>query len=102
MSVTNCNDHFSCFHLNFQQNITQWLHVFGVSSVVAISCYLIYQIFGTADIQPWNYPVPDAEVTSTDDSAVIANQPMLKTIGMAGRDDEEDDDDEESSSGHFK
>ncbi|XP_038122668.1 sialin [Culex quinquefasciatus] len=84
------------------QNITQWLHVFGVSSVVAISCYLIYQIFGTADIQPWNYPVPDAEVTSTDDSAVIANQPMLKTIGTAGRDDEEDDDDEESSSGHFK
>lgn len=89
------------------QNINQWLHVFGVSSVVAISCYLIYQIFGTAEIQPWNYPVPDAEVTSTDDSAVIANQPMLKTIGNAcgrrfGEDEDDYEDDDRSSSDNFK
>ncbi|XP_062565968.1 sialin [Armigeres subalbatus] len=82
------------------QNINQWLHVFGVSSVVAISCYLVFQFFGTAEIQPWNYPVPDPEVCSTDDSAVIANQPMLKVSSVSGagfnynRDDENDSSDE--------
>lgn len=83
------------------QNINQWLHVFGVSSVVAISCYLIFQIFGTAEIQSWNYPLPDPEVISTDDSAVIANQPMLKVMngnsGLKFDDDEEDDEDDSSS-----
>ncbi|XP_058467568.1 sialin [Malaya genurostris] len=83
------------------QNINQWLHVFGVSSVVAVSSYLVFQIFGTAEIQPWNYPLPDAEVVSTDDSAVIANQPMLK-VGRAGNglkfDDEDDDDDNNENS----
>lgn len=79
------------------QNLNQWLHVFGVSSVVAISCYLVFQFFGTAEIQPWNYPVPDPEVISTDDSAVIANQPMLKVssvsgAGLNGEDDDDDDD----------
>lgn len=82
------------------QNINQWLHVFGVSSVVAISCYLVFQIFGTAEIQPWNYPVPDPEIISTDDSAVIANQPMLKVVGgnKGLKFDDEDDNDDNSSS----
>ncbi|XP_058813250.1 sialin [Topomyia yanbarensis] len=83
------------------QNINQWLQVFGVSSVIAVSSYLVFQIFGTAEIQPWNYPLPDAEVISTDDSAVIANQPMLK-VGSAGNglkfDDEDDDDDNNDNS----
>ncbi|XP_062702621.1 sialin-like [Aedes albopictus] len=86
------------------QNLNQWLHVFGVSSVVAISCYLVFQFFGTAEIQPWNYPVPDPEVCSTDDSAVIANQPMLKVSSVSGagfkynRSGGVDDDDENDSS----
>ncbi|XP_055642163.1 sialin [Toxorhynchites rutilus septentrionalis] len=87
------------------QNINQWQHVFGVSSVVAISSYLIFQLFGTAEIQSWNYPIPDAEIISTDDSAVIANQPMLKVIGSSGggggrgyRYHDDDDNDGNSSS----
>lgn len=81
------------------QNINQWLHVFGVSSIVAISCYLIFQIYGTAEIQSWNYPLPDPEITSTDDSAVIANQPMLKVIpGGKGLNFDNDDEDEGNSS----
>ncbi|XP_055596408.1 sialin [Uranotaenia lowii] len=89
------------------QNINQWQHVFAVSSIVAISCYLIFQFFGTAEIQKWNYPVTDerAEVTSNEDdeededdgdgdSARIANQPMLKVISdgrMGGRLEEKSD-----------
>ncbi|XP_053683357.1 sialin [Sabethes cyaneus] len=80
------------------QNINQWQHVFGVSSVVAISSYLVFQIFGTADIQPWNYPLPDPEITSTDDSMAISKRPML-TVESSGNgggsnfDDEDDNND---------
>uniref|UniRef100_A0A182NCU2 Major facilitator superfamily (MFS) profile domain-containing protein n=1 Tax=Anopheles dirus TaxID=7168 RepID=A0A182NCU2_9DIPT len=81
------------FMVTDSQNINQWLHVFGVSSVVAISTYIIYQVFGTAEIQSWNYPVPDPEVTSSDDSAVIANQPMIKVAPGLKFDDDDDDDD---------
>ncbi|XP_065076391.1 sialin [Ochlerotatus camptorhynchus] len=84
------------------QNLNQWLHVFGVSSVVAISCYLVFQFFGTAEIQPWNYPVTYSEVISTDDSAVIANQPMLKVSSVSGAgfkfNNDDDDEDENDSS----
>ncbi|XP_046407237.1 sialin-like isoform X2 [Ischnura elegans] len=38
------------------QNLEQWRKVFGVTSVVAITTYIMFQIFGTADIQTWNYP----------------------------------------------
>ncbi|XP_052869216.1 vesicular glutamate transporter 3 isoform X1 [Anopheles cruzii] len=79
------------FMVTDPQNINQWLHVFGVSSVVAISTYVIYQVFGTAEIQSWNYPVADPEVTSSDDSAVIANQPMIKVEPGLRLDDDDDD-----------
>ncbi|XP_055542696.1 sialin [Wyeomyia smithii] len=82
------------------QNINQWLHVFGVSSVVAISSYLVFQIFGTAEIQPWNYPVPDPEIVSTDDSTMIAKRPMLtvESSGATGGPDFDDDGDNNDDS----
>jgi hypothetical protein len=30
--------------------------VFALASIIAISTYMVFQIFGTSDIQPWNYP----------------------------------------------
>lgn len=33
-----------------------WRTVFGVTAVIACGTYIVYQIFGTADIQAWNYP----------------------------------------------
>ncbi|XP_035795386.1 vesicular glutamate transporter 3-like isoform X1 [Anopheles albimanus] len=79
------------FMVTDSQNINQWLHVFGVSSVVAISTYVIYQVFGTAEIQSWNYPDNDPEISSSDDSAVIANQPMIKVEPGLKFDDDDDD-----------
>lgn len=38
------------------QSLEQWRKVFGVSAAVAILTYGMFQIFGTADIQEWNYP----------------------------------------------
>ncbi|XP_063985289.1 sialin [Diachasmimorpha longicaudata] len=38
------------------QTLTAWRQVFGLTSCIACGTYVIFQIFGTADIQPWNYP----------------------------------------------
>ncbi|KAK3919330.1 Vesicular glutamate transporter 2 [Frankliniella fusca] len=38
------------------QSLEQWRKVFGVSAIVAMVTYIVFQIFGTADIQDWNYP----------------------------------------------
>ncbi|XP_073992750.1 major Facilitator Superfamily Transporter 17 [Rhodnius prolixus] len=34
----------------------QWRKVFGVTSVVAVVTYFVYQAFGTSEVQKWNYP----------------------------------------------
>ncbi|XP_063243204.1 sialin isoform X2 [Bacillus rossius redtenbacheri] len=44
------------FILQDQQTLEQWRYVFWVAAAVACVTYLAYQVFGTADIQPWNYP----------------------------------------------
>lgn len=38
------------------KDLSQWQFCFLLSSIVAIVTYLMFQIYGTADIQPWNYP----------------------------------------------
>ncbi|KAI4454412.1 solute carrier family 17 [Holotrichia oblita] len=35
-------------------NLSSWRNVFNVTAAVAISTYIVYQIWGTAEIQPWN------------------------------------------------
>lgn len=35
--------------------ISAWRTVFYVTAVVSCSTYIVYQIWGTAEIQPWNY-----------------------------------------------
>lgn len=42
--------------LTDQKNLLQWQHCFLLSSVVAIVTYVMFQIYGTAEVQPWNYP----------------------------------------------
>ncbi|XP_066993793.2 vesicular glutamate transporter 3 [Anabrus simplex] len=44
------------FLLQDNQYLENWLHVFWVSLIVSCVTYIPFQIFGTADIQPWNYP----------------------------------------------
>ncbi|XP_033226298.1 sialin-like [Belonocnema kinseyi] len=38
------------------QTLEAWRTVFGVTAAIACGTYVVYQIFGTADIQAWNYP----------------------------------------------
>lgn len=35
---------------------SQWQYVFITTSIIACVTYIMYQIYGTADVQPWNYP----------------------------------------------
>ncbi|XP_033155356.1 uncharacterized protein LOC117137794 isoform X5 [Drosophila mauritiana] len=42
----------------FVDSIDQWRRVFEVSAIISILTYLIYQIFGTAEIQTWNKGLP--------------------------------------------
>ncbi|KAJ8985189.1 hypothetical protein NQ317_018218 [Molorchus minor] len=35
--------------------MSSWRTVYYVTGFVAISTYIVYQIWGTADVQPWNY-----------------------------------------------
>lgn len=37
-----------------QVTIAAWWTVFNVTAAVAISTYVVYQIFGTAEVQKWN------------------------------------------------
>lgn len=37
-------------------DIAQWQTAFTVSSIIACVTYIMFQIYGTSDIQPWNYP----------------------------------------------
>lgn len=39
-------------------NQSQWQNCFLLSSVVAITTYISFQIYGTAEVQSWNYPEP--------------------------------------------
>ncbi|KAK9504843.1 hypothetical protein O3M35_009022 [Rhynocoris fuscipes] len=37
----------------------QWRKVFGVTSIVGVGTYFVYQWFGTSEVQKWNYPEQD-------------------------------------------
>ncbi|XP_017483253.1 PREDICTED: uncharacterized protein LOC108372112 isoform X2 [Rhagoletis zephyria] len=51
-------------------SIEQWRTVFGVSSAIAILTYGVFQIYGTAEIQSWNYPQPHAD-GSAEESQIL-------------------------------
>lgn len=52
--------------------MTAWRGIFITAGVVAVATYLVYQIFGSAEVQPWNNPdasnANDAETASMMDT----------------------------------
>ncbi|XP_041451664.1 sialin isoform X2 [Drosophila obscura] len=46
------------FIVTQEDSIDQWRSVFGVAAVISLLTYIVYQIFGTAEIQPWNIKLP--------------------------------------------
>jgi MFS family permease len=56
MSASFLSPMINGFILTDQKNLLQWQHCFLLSSIVAIVTYVMFQCYGTAEIQPWNYP----------------------------------------------
>ncbi|XP_070854814.1 sialin isoform X7 [Drosophila suzukii] len=49
---------YNLIELTLKDSIDQWRSVFGVAAIISIFTYLVYQIFGTAEIQSWNKELP--------------------------------------------
>ncbi|GLV37066.1 Major Facilitator Superfamily Transporter 17 [Carabus blaptoides fortunei] len=56
--------------------LAAWRYVFGVTAVVACSTYIVYQIWGTGEIQKWNYP--NNEFTAAEAELMIEKNQTTK------------------------
>lgn len=56
MSASFLNPFLNGFVMTNPLDITQWNYVFINTAIVACSTYVVFQVYGTADVQPWNYP----------------------------------------------
>lgn len=61
---------------NSQQALDAWRQVFGVTACVACATYIVYQIFGTGDVQPWNYPDQKYPQSVQEDSQPLNESPQ--------------------------
>ncbi|KAF2897077.1 hypothetical protein ILUMI_09104 [Ignelater luminosus] len=52
--------------------LSAWRNVFNVTAGVAMSTYVVYQIWGTGEIQSWNYT--DDSASSTENEAMISKE----------------------------
>ncbi|XP_018561721.1 sialin [Anoplophora glabripennis] len=56
MSASFLSPQAAFFILDEKEHLmSSWRMVFYVTGFVAVSTYIVYQIWGTGDIQPWNY-----------------------------------------------
>lgn len=62
-----------------QQSLDSWRRVFAVTAGVSCSTYIAYQIFGTADIQAWNYPDQKYPQSIQEDSCPLNNSSRKKS-----------------------
>ncbi|XP_012259429.2 sialin [Athalia rosae] len=60
------------------QSLDSWRQVFGLSACIACGTYVVYQIFGSADIQAWNYPDKKYPQSVREDSEPLKGSPNYK------------------------
>ncbi|XP_043493359.1 sialin isoform X1 [Polistes fuscatus] len=68
------------------QALDAWRKVFGVTTCVACSTYIVYQIFGTAEIQEWNYPDQKYPQSVQEDSQPLNESPSKNGKIVSNRD----------------
>ncbi|KAJ8668805.1 hypothetical protein QAD02_000064 [Eretmocerus hayati] len=61
------------------QTLDAWKNVFGLTACVACGTYVVYQIFGTSEIQPWNYPDNKYPQSTSEDSQPLNDSPNHKS-----------------------
>ncbi|XP_015589665.1 sialin [Cephus cinctus] len=67
------------------QTLDAWRKVFGVTACVACGTYVVYQIFGTADIQAWNYPDQKYPASVQEDIQPLNDSPQRNGKVVASR-----------------
>lgn len=48
-------------HVFWQHTIANWRVAFWITVVAQVAAFLVFAVFGSAKIQPWNYPTADVE-----------------------------------------
>uniref|UniRef100_A0A1B0GEM0 Major facilitator superfamily (MFS) profile domain-containing protein n=2 Tax=Glossina morsitans morsitans TaxID=37546 RepID=A0A1B0GEM0_GLOMM len=61
------------FIVTSEGSIEEWRILFGTSSVISIVTYSIYQIYGTATIQKWNY-LSTSNSNSSEENNILNNK----------------------------
>lgn len=60
-------------------SIEQWKIAFITMAIIACATYIMFHIYGTADIQPWNYPPTKLLPDTNGHKPVIAKTPTIPT-----------------------
>ncbi|KAK0163900.1 hypothetical protein PV328_002585 [Microctonus aethiopoides] len=60
------------------QTISAWRNVFGVTALISCGTYVVYQIWGTAEIQSWNYPDEKGGEPISDDVEPLNDTSKIK------------------------
>ncbi|XP_043272041.1 sialin-like [Venturia canescens] len=66
------------FITQHSQTLDAWRTVFGLTACIACGTYVVYQIFGTADIQEWNYPDRKYPQSTIDEDSTPLNEASQK------------------------
>lgn len=56
MSASFLNPIFTGFVVTDSANVDQWKIAFITMAIIACSTYVMFHIYGTAEIQSWNFP----------------------------------------------
>lgn len=56
MSASFLNPVVNGFIVTQTDNVEQWQIAFIIMTIIACTTYVMFQIYGTAEIQPWNFP----------------------------------------------
>lgn len=68
-----------CLLSHLQQTLDQWNKVFFISGAISMTAGLIFCIFGSADVQPWNFETTqDYENYKANCEAKLANAKDLR------------------------
>ena len=72
---------------NLQNGIEEWRIVFWISAAVFFSATVIFWIFGSADIQPWN-DYSQAKISDISEEEKHMNQAPITKEAQAEEDEE--------------
>ncbi|GBN69004.1 hypothetical protein AVEN_227186-1, partial [Araneus ventricosus] len=62
--------------------LSEWQTVFWLNLLVLGNSGLVYLLFGSAEVQPWNYPVPRHSTEATNEERRHSDRSLKPHIEM--------------------